>query len=151
MKAADGAKGRVSCQRLVIAVSLLGLSGCVSAMTDDEMVANNKKPEIAAQQKPQTAAATPAAGAQQGHYVDPAVASAAGAASPAQQQAAAGPAQGYGAAADIGGLTTQPTAISAGTSSIYSTAPAVAAAGASGTVGTPGAGLLYTSPSPRDS
>jgi uncharacterized protein YcbK (DUF882 family) len=139
MKAADGAKGRVSCQRLVIAVSLLGLSGCVSAMTDDEMVANNKKPEIAAQQKPQTAAATPAAGAQQGHYVDPAVASAAGAASPAQQQAAAGPAQGYGAAADIGGLTTQPTAISAGTSSIYSTAPAVAAAGASGTVGTPGA------------
>jgi len=139
MKAADGAKGRVSCQRLVIAVSLLGLSGCVSAMTDDEMVANNKKPEIAAQQKPQTAAATPAAGAQQGHYVDPAVASAAGAAGPAQQQAAAGPAQGYGAAADIGGLTTQPTAISAGTSSIYSTAPAVAAAGASGTVGTPGA------------
>ncbi|CUX21238.1 YcbK family protein [Agrobacterium genomosp. 13] len=137
MKAADGAKGRVSCQRLVIAVSLLGLSGCVSAVTDDELAASNKKPEIAAQQKPQTAAATPAAGAQQGHYVDPAVASAAGASVPAQPQTPGGPAQGYGAAADIGGLTTQPTAISAGTSSIYSTAPAVAAgAGAPGVAAT---------------
>lgn len=127
MKAADGAKRRVSCQRLVIAVSLLGLSGCVSAVTDDEMAANIKKPDITAEQKAAAAVANPAAKQQQGHYVDPAVASAAGATVPAQPQAPGGPAQGYGAAADIGGLTTQPTAISAGTSSIYSTAPAVAA------------------------
>ncbi|MDA5635769.1 MULTISPECIES: YcbK family protein [Rhizobium/Agrobacterium group] len=127
MKTVEGAKGRVSCQRLVIAVSLLGLSGCVSAVTDDEMAANTNKPEIAAQQRPQTAAAavaTPAAGTQPGHYVDPAVASASGGAVPAQPQTPGGPAQVYGAAADIGGLTTQPTAISAGTSSIYSTARA---------------------------
>lgn len=136
MKTVEGAKGRVSCQRLVIAVSLLGLSGCVSAVTDDEMAANTKKPEIAAQQPSQTAAAAgaaTAAGARPGHYVDPAVASASGGAVPAQPQAPGGPAQGYGAAADIGGLTTQPTAISAGTSSIYSTAraatPSVAADG----------------------
>ncbi|MBM7328779.1 hypothetical protein JS562_37820, partial [Agrobacterium sp. S2] len=124
MKTVEGAKGRVSCRRLVIAVSLLGLSGCVSAVTDEEMAATAKKPEVAGQQKQQTAAtAAPAAGAQQGHYVDPAVASAAGATTaPAQHQAAGGPAQGYGAAADIAGLTTQPTGISAGTSSIYSTA-----------------------------
>lgn len=133
MKTAEGAKGRVSCQRLVIAVSLLGLSGCVSAVTDDEMAANSKKPEIAAQQKPQTAAATAAAGAQQGHYVDPAVASSAGGgAVPAHAQTPGGPAQGYGAAADIGGLSTQPTAISAGTSSIYSTARAAAPSAAPG-------------------
>ncbi|MBO0124894.1 YcbK family protein [Agrobacterium sp. OT33] len=127
MKTVEGAKGRVSCQRLVVAVSLLGLAGCVSAVTDDEMATNAKKPEITAQQKPQTAAAAvaaPAAGAQPGHYVDPAVASASGGAMPAQQQTPGGPAQVYGAAADIGGLTTQPTAISAGTSSIYSTARA---------------------------
>ncbi|CAN7455346.1 D-Ala-D-Ala carboxypeptidase family metallohydrolase [Agrobacterium tumefaciens] len=136
MKTVEGAKGRVSCQRLVIAVSLLGLSGCVSAVTDDEMAANTKKPEIAAQQPSQTAAtavAATAAGARPGHYVDPAVASASGGAVPAQPQTPGGPAQGYGAAADIGGLTTQPTAISAGTSSIYSTAraatPSVAADG----------------------
>ncbi|AQS61520.1 DUF882 domain-containing protein [Rhizobium rhizogenes] len=93
------------------------------------MAANARKPEITAQQKPQTAAAAvaaPAAGAQPGHYVDPAVASASGGAMPAQQQTPGGPAQVYGAAADIGGLTTQPTAISAGTSSIYSTARAAA-------------------------
>ncbi|CAD0211725.1 hypothetical protein AGRHK599_LOCUS1528 [Rhizobium rhizogenes] len=129
MKTVEGAKGRVSCQRLVVAVSLLGLAGCVSAVTDDEMAANARKPEITAQQKPQTAAAAvaaPAAGAQPGHYVDPAVASASGGAMPAQQQTPGGPAQVYGAAADIGGLTTQPTAISAGTSSIYSTARAAA-------------------------
>ncbi|NTE53632.1 YcbK family protein [Agrobacterium tumefaciens] len=127
MKTVEGAKGRVSCQRFVVAVSLLGLAGCVSAVTDDEMAANARKPEITAQQKPQTAAAAvaaPAAGAQPGHYVDPAVASASGGAMPAQQQTPGGPAQVYGAAADIGGLTTQPTAISAGTSSIYSTARA---------------------------
>jgi hypothetical protein len=35
MKAVDSAKGRVSCQRLVVAVSLLGLAGCVSAVTGD--------------------------------------------------------------------------------------------------------------------
>ena len=35
MKTVEGAKGRVSCRRLVIAVSLLGLSGCVSAVTDE--------------------------------------------------------------------------------------------------------------------
>lgn len=139
MKTVEGAKGRVSCQRLVVAVSLLGLAGCVSAVTDDEMAANARKPEITAQQKPQTAAAAvaaPAAGAQPGHYVDPAVASASGGAMPAQQQTPGGPAQVYGAAADIGGLTTQPTAISAGTSSIYSTAraavPSAAAADAAG-------------------
>lgn len=127
MKTVEGAKGRVSCQRLVIAVSLLGLSGCVSAVTDDEMAANTKKPAIAAQQHPQAAAAAvaaPAAGGQPGHYVDPAVASASGGAAPGQPQTPGGPAQVYGAAADIGGLTTQPTAISAGTSSIYSTARA---------------------------
>ena len=70
MKTVEGAKGRVSCQRLVIAVSLLGLSGCVSAVTDDEMAANTKKPEIAAQQPSQTAAtavAATAAGARPGH------------------------------------------------------------------------------------
>ncbi|MGV1955615.1 D-Ala-D-Ala carboxypeptidase family metallohydrolase [Agrobacterium sp. 22-214-1] len=133
MTTVESAKGRLVRQRLVIAVSLLGLSGCVSAVTDDEMAAATKKPEISAQQKPQTAASTAAAGAQQGHYVDPAVASAAGAAAPAQPQASGGPAQAYGAAPDIGGLTTQPTAISAGTTSIYSTASAAAApAGAPG-------------------
>ncbi|MFK3776581.1 YcbK family protein [Agrobacterium sp. NPDC089420] len=129
MKTVEGAKGRVSCQRLVIAVSLLGLSGCVSAVTDDEMAASAKKPEITAQQKPQSAAAAVAAastGAQAGHYVDPAVASASGGAMPVPPQTPGGPAQVYGAAADIGGLTTQPTAISAGTSSIYSTARTVA-------------------------
>lgn len=136
MTTVESAKGRLVRQRLVIAVSLLGLSGCVSAVTDDEMAAATKKPEISAQQKPQTAASTAAAGAQQGHYVDPAVASAAGAAAPAQPQASGGPAQAYGAAPDIGGLTTQPTAISAGTTSIYSTASASAApAGAAGAPG----------------
>ncbi|MCZ7450360.1 YcbK family protein [Agrobacterium rhizogenes] len=128
MKTAENAKGRLSCQRFVVAVSLLGLSGCVSAVTDDEMAATAKKPEIAAQHKQQTAAAAvaaPAAGTQPGHYVDPAVASAAGAGNVPAQQAPGGPAQGYGGAADIGGLATQPTAISAGTSSIYSTANAV--------------------------
>ena len=44
MKTVEGAKGRVSCQRLVVAVSLLGLAGCVSAVTDDEMAANARKP-----------------------------------------------------------------------------------------------------------
>ncbi|KJF66460.1 YcbK family protein [Rhizobium nepotum] len=129
MKTVDGAKGRVACQRLVVAVSLLGLSGCVSAVTDDDMAANSKKPAISAEQKAQAASAVngPAGKQPPGHYVDPAVASAAGGATPAQQQASGGPAQVYGAAADIGGLTTQPTAISAGTSSIYSTRPAVAA------------------------
>ncbi|SCX77515.1 YcbK family protein [Rhizobium sp. NFACC06-2] len=143
MTTVERAKGRLVRQRLVIAVSLLGLSGCVSAVTDDEMAAATKKPEISAQQKPQTAASTAAAGAQQGHYVDPAVASAAGAAAPAQPQASGGPAQAYGAAPDIGGLTTQPTAISAGTTSIYSTASAAAApavtAGAPGTAAAAGA------------
>ncbi len=158
MKTVEGAKGRVSCRRLVIAVSLLGLSGCVSAVTDEEMAATAKKPEVAGQQKPQTAAtAAPAAGAQQGHYVDPAVASAAGATTaPAQHQAAGGPAQGYGAAADIAGLTTQPTGISAGTSSIYSTASAVpspaatapgaAAAGVSSQKITPALSSVYSAP-----
>jgi uncharacterized protein YcbK (DUF882 family) len=129
MKTVDGAKGRVACQRLVVAVSLLGLSGCVSAVTDDDMAANSKKPAISAEQKAQAASAVngPAGKQPPGHYVDPAVTSAAGGATPAQQQASGGPAQVYGAAADIGGLTTQPTAISAGTSSIYSTRPAVAA------------------------
>ncbi|MBW9074954.1 YcbK family protein [Agrobacterium deltaense] len=137
MTTVESAKGRLVRQRLVIAVSLLGLSGCVSAVTDDEMAAATKKPEISAQQKPQTAASTAATGAQQGHYVDPAVASAAGAAAPAQPQASGGPAQAYGAAPDIGGLTTQPTAISAGTTSIYSTVSAAAApAGAAGAPGT---------------
>lgn len=139
MKTVESAKGRLVRQRLVIAVSLLGLSGCVSAVTDDEMAAATKKPEIAAQHKPQaatSAAATAAAGAQPGHYVDPAVASAAGAAAPAQPQTSGGPAQAYGAAPDIGGLTTQPTAISAGTTSIYSTASAAAPAGAAATPGT---------------
>ncbi len=143
MTTVESAKGRLVRQRLVIAVSLLGLSGCVSAVTDDEMAAATKKPEISAQQKPQTAASTVAAGAQQGHYVDPSVASAAGAAAPAQPQASGGPAHAYGAAPDIGGLTTQPTAISAGTTSIYSTASAAAApavtAGASGTAAAAGA------------
>lgn len=141
MTTVESAKGRLVRQRLVIAVSLLGLSGCVSAVTDDEMAAATKKPEIFAQQKPQTAASTAAAGAQQGHYVDPAVASAAGAAASAQPQASGGPAQAYGAAPDIGGLTTQPTAISAGTTSIYSTASAalVSAAGAPGTAAAAGA------------
>ena len=136
MKTAENAKGRLSCKRFVVAVSLLGLSGCVSAVTDDEMAATAKKPEIAAQHKPQTAAAavaSPATGAQPGHYVDPAVASAAGVNNvPAQHQAPGSPAQGYGAAADIGGLTTQPTAISAGTSSIYSTATHSGSAAAQG-------------------
>ena len=136
MTTVESAKGRLVRQRLVFAVSLLGLSGCVSAVTDDEMAAATKKPEISAQQKPQTAASTAAAGAQQGHYVDPAVASAAGAAAPTQPQASGGPAQAYGAAPDIGGLTTQPTAISAGTTSIYSTASAAAPAGAAGAPGT---------------
>lgn len=139
MKTVESAKGRLVRQRLVIAVSLLGLSGCVSAVTDDEMAAATKKPEIAAQHTPQaatSAATTAAAGAQPGHYVDPAVASAAGAAAPAQPQTSGGPAQAYGAAPDIGGLTTQPTAISAGTTSIYSTASAAAPAGAAATPGT---------------
>lgn len=158
MKTVEGAKGRVSCRRLVIAVSLLGLSGCVSAVTDEEMAATAKKPEVAGQQKQQMAAtAAPAAGAQQGHYVDPAVASAAGATTaPAQHQAAGGPAQGYGAAADIAGLTTQPTGISAGTSSIYSTASAVpspaatapgaAGAGVSSQKITPALSSVYSAP-----
>ncbi|MBW9057791.1 D-Ala-D-Ala carboxypeptidase family metallohydrolase [Agrobacterium pusense] len=158
MKTVEGAKGRVSCRRLVIAVSLLGLSGCVSAVTDEEMAATAKKPEVAGQQKQQTAAtAAPAAGAQQGHYVDPAVASAAGATTaPAQHQAAGGPAQGYGAAADIAGLTTQPTGISAGTSSIYSTASAApslaatasgaAAAGVPSQKITPALSSVYSAP-----
>lgn len=158
MKTVEGAKGRVSCRRLVIAVSLLGLSGCVSAVTDEEMAATAKKPEVAGQQKQQTAAtAAPAAGAQQGHYVDPAVASAAGATTaPAQHLAAGGPAQGYGAAADIAGLTTQPTGISAGTSSIYSTASAVpspaatasgaAAAGVPSQKITPALSSVYSAP-----
>ena len=158
MKTVEGAKGRVSCRRLVIAVSLLGLSGCVSAVTDEEMAATAKKPEVAGQQKQQMAAtAAPAAGAQQGHYVDPAVASAAGATTaPAQHQAAGGPAQGYGAAADIAGLTTQPTGISAGTSSIYSTASAVpspaatapgaAAAGVPSQKITPALSSVYSAP-----
>ncbi|MBW9067121.1 D-Ala-D-Ala carboxypeptidase family metallohydrolase [Agrobacterium pusense] len=158
MKTVEGAKGRVSCRRLVIAVSLLGLSGCVSAVTDEEMAATAKKPEVVGQQKQQTAAtAAPAAGAQQGHYVDPAVASAAGATTaPAQHQAAGGPAQGYGAAADIAGLTTQPTGISAGTSSIYSTASAVpspaatapgaAAAGVPSQKITPALSSVYSAP-----
>lgn len=136
MKTVESAKGRLVCQRLVIAVSLLGLSGCVSAVTDDEMAAATKKPEIAAQQKPQAAASAAATGTPQGHYVDPAVASAAGAAASAQPQASGSPAQAYGAAPDIGGLTTQPTAISAGTTSIYSTASAAAPAGAAGAPGT---------------
>ncbi len=158
MKTVEGAKGRVSCRRLVIAVSLLGLSGCVSAVTDEEMAATAKKPEVAGQQKQQTAAtAAPAAAAQQGHYVDPAVASAAGATTaPAQHQAEGGPAQGYGGAADIAGLTTQPTGISAGTSSIYSTASAVpssaatapgaAAAGVSSQKITPALSSVYSAP-----
>ena len=135
MKTVESAKRRLVRPRLVVAVSLLGLSGCVSAVTDDEMAAATKKPEIAAQQKPQTAASA-AAGAQLGHYVDPAVASAAGAAAPAQTPG--GPAQAYGAAADIGGLTTQPTAISAGTTSIYSTVAPAGAAGAPGTAAATG-------------
>ncbi|TGR71713.1 DUF882 domain-containing protein [bacterium M00.F.Ca.ET.194.01.1.1] len=122
------------------------------------MAATAKKPEVAGQQKQQTAAtAAPAAGAQQGHYVDPAVASAAGATTaPAQHQAAGGPAQGYGAAADIAGLTTQPTGISAGTSSIYSTASAApslaatasgaAAAGVPSQKITPALSSVYSAP-----
>ncbi|MRG65098.1 DUF882 domain-containing protein [Rhizobium pusense] len=122
------------------------------------MAATAKKPEVAGQQKQQTAAtAAPAAGAQQGHYVDPAVASAAGATTaPAQHLAAGGPAQGYGAAADIAGLTTQPTGISAGTSSIYSTASAVpspaatasgaAAAGVPSQKITPALSSVYSAP-----
>ncbi|NSZ21947.1 hypothetical protein G6L69_08470, partial [Agrobacterium tumefaciens] len=51
MKAVDSAKGRVACQRLVVAVSLLGLAGCVSAVTDDDMAANSKKPAVSAEQK----------------------------------------------------------------------------------------------------
>ncbi|RAL98552.1 hypothetical protein DOU54_05565 [Agrobacterium sp. MS2] len=122
------------------------------------MAATAKKPEVAGQQKQQTAAtAAPAAGAQQGHYVDPAVASAAGATTaPAQHLAAGGPAQGYGAAADIAGLTTQPTGISAGTSSIYSTASAApslaatasgaAAAGVPSQKITPALSSVYSAP-----
>jgi uncharacterized protein YcbK (DUF882 family) len=149
MKAVDSAKGRVSCQRLVVAVSLLGLAGCVSAVTDDDMAANSKKPAISAEQKAQAASAVnnPAAKQQQGHYVDPAVASATGGAVPAQPHTPGGPAQAYGAAADIGGLSTQPTAISAGTSSIYSTRPAVAAgAGASSQGIVPAVSSVYSAP-----
>ncbi|OMP73841.1 hypothetical protein BV900_02515 [Agrobacterium tumefaciens] len=106
------------------------------------MAANSKKPAISAEQKAQAASAVhnPAAKQQQGHYVDPAVASATGGAVAAQPQAPGVPAQGYGAAADIGGLTTQPTAISAGTSSIYSSRPAVAA-GATAAAGAPSQGI----------
>ncbi len=39
MKSVESAKGRVVCRRFLAAVSLLGLSGCVSAVTDDEMAA----------------------------------------------------------------------------------------------------------------
>ncbi|MDA5641520.1 MULTISPECIES: YcbK family protein [Agrobacterium] len=147
MKTVESAKGRLLRQRLVIAVSLFGLSGCVSAVTDDEMAGTTKKPEISTQQKPQTAASAAAAGAQPGHYVDPAVASAAGAAAPVQPQAAGGPAQAYGAAPDIAGLTTQPTAISAGTASIYSTASAAAAP--AGAAGAPGVAVATGVPSQR--
>ncbi|NWJ26428.1 YcbK family protein [Rhizobium sp. RM] len=132
MKTVDGKRGRASCHRLVVAVSLLGLSGCVSAVTDDEMAADVKKPEVVAEQKVAAANGSPAS-KQQGHYVDPAMVSAAGAgAAAANAQLAQQPegAQGqvYGAPADIGGLVTQPTGISAGTTSIYSTGSAATAA-----------------------
>ncbi|MDS7597279.1 YcbK family protein [Agrobacterium tumefaciens] len=136
MKTVGGNRGRGSCQRLVVAVSLLGLSGCVSAVTDDEMAADVKKTEVVAEQKVATANGSPAT-QPQGRYVDPAMVSAAGAGGAATETGAQAPqpqqsAQGqvYGAPADIGGLVTQPTGISAGTASIYSTAPAATAASA---------------------
>ncbi|WP_296069427.1 D-Ala-D-Ala carboxypeptidase family metallohydrolase [uncultured Agrobacterium sp.] len=150
MKSVESAKGRVVCQRFLAAVSLLGLSGCVSAVTDDEMAAAAKKPEIAAPQKPQAPAS--AAATQPGHYVDPAVASAAGAAAaPVHPQAPGTPAQAYGAAADIGGLATQPTAISAGTTSIYSSAAPAVVAGAPGAASNrivPAVSSVYSAPVP---
>src|SRR6218665_3273982 len=104
MKPVDGKRGRASCHRLVVAVSLLGLSGCVSAVTGDEMAADVKKPEVVAEQKVAAAGGRPAS-KQQGHYVDPAMVSAAGAgAAAANAQLAQQPqgAQGqvYGAPAD---------------------------------------------------
>lgn len=155
MKTAESAKRRASCQRVLIAISLLGLSGCVSAVTDEDVAANAKKPEMAAPHKPQSGAPAPASAAnpKPGHYVDPAIASAAGTTGTAQSTTPGAPAQAYGGVADIGGLTTQPTAISAGTASIYSTArpaaPATAAPGVPGAAAqktTPVLGNMYSAP-----
>jgi uncharacterized protein YcbK (DUF882 family) len=111
---------------LFLGFSMLTLSGCVNAVSDDQdAAASIKSPAVMQQAKAQdpalaTQTAKTSSGA--GGYVDPAIATASpasgnGAAMPSDAQ---NPQQVYGQALQLAGLATQSTAISAGTTSIFS-------------------------------
>lgn len=106
-------------RNLLIAVSMITLAGCVSAVTDDKETAAAAISGTSSQtaQNPSSAAAAKAN--QSGKYVDPAMVSAAQQGGAAQAGQASAASQVYGSAPDLAGLTTQPTSISAGTTSIY--------------------------------
>lgn len=109
---------------LVIAVSMMTLSGCVSAVTDDQETAATITEQGAPANTAGEGVPSPASGSaakSAAGYVDPSMVSAAApTGGQAEQSADASSPQVYGSAPAIAGLVTQPTAISAGTSSIYS-------------------------------
>ncbi len=122
---------------LAAAFSALMLSGCVSAVPEGQEAAELKPSVTAPDQAAADAAQQQHVNGQTG-YVDPALVSAASArtanhatqninpaAQDMQAQVAAQSGQpGYGASPQIGGLATQPTGISAGSQSIFSSAAA---------------------------
>ncbi|MGV1869632.1 YcbK family protein [Agrobacterium rosae] len=117
----------------LVAVFLLTLSGCVSAVSEDKNAKATLAP--AATATPATAAvataqAGPNAQTPRGGYVDPAIVSGTPNAA-SQHTATAAQAQGtqqvYGQTPQISGLSTQPTGISASSLSIYANSAPVAA------------------------
>lgn len=114
--------------RCLAAVSLLALSGCVSASSEEKALPQASTaapgPTAATAEAVATTADPRSTGANTvGGYVDPAMVAASSArvaphagAAPGRQQAMP---MAYGQAANVSGLATQPTGISAGSLSIY--------------------------------
>lgn len=120
---------------IALLVSVVALSGCVTTKAKTKE-AGEIKPEISASEQLASALNAKAAAAQKpGGYRDPQVRSVTGAQRDvAQSQSSTGfypsaptpPAGSVGGSAGIGGLVTQPTALNANRSSIYSAAPPIA-------------------------
>ena len=126
MKIATGSRAQSVHCGLLVGFSMLALSGCVSAVSDDQdAAAKIKSPTVTEQaQAPDVATRTAGQAHGAGGYVDPAIATSASSGNndAALQPNAQAPQQVYGQAPQIAGLATQPTGISAGTTSIFSNA-----------------------------
>lgn len=147
---ATSGKFRVDGRGILIAASVMALSGCVSANGD---IAKSKTaPATTETGSAETAAATPAAGTKPTHsgaYRDPALVSAAnpyGVSVPRQKMPATADAANIG---NVGNVVMQPTGINAGKSSIFSsqTSPAAASQATStpAYVQTPGVNAAFSS------